>query len=496
MTTGTPGPAAGDRGRPTICLNMIVKNESHIIHELVASVAPLIDSWVIVDTGSTDGTQDLLRRLMAERGIPGELHERPWRNFGHNRSEAIALAQGHADYILVMDADDVIEGTVDFSRLSHDTYTMRFHDGITYWRRQLFRNGVPWHYVGVLHEVAMCDVPFTQAHLEGDYRIVSRRLGARNQDPEKYARDAEILLAEVNRNPTDSRSIFYLAQSYRDAGKPAVVGFLVQKEIQYLADAIARPKRPFVAILGGKKVSDKIAVITNLLSICDHVLIGGAMAYTFSLAQGGRTGKSLVEPDKLELAKELLAKGGHEARAARRHALRRRLLVGGPQADREGRRDPRRLRGARHRARDGEEVRGDRPHGGHRGLERTDGRVRDAAVRRGHEGGGRRRGGGHGHGRRDDYRGWRLGRRGRAARLRGEGEPRLDRRRGVARDARREGVRDRGGARRLSGRRMLAGSTQSLRCERRFGGARARPTARCPRASARGFLPGVGRDRG
>ena len=92
-------------------------------------------------------------------------------------------------------------------------------------------------------------------------------------------------------------------------GKPAVSGFLVEKEIQYLADAIARPQRPFVAILGGKKVSDKIAVITNLLSICDHVLIGGAMAYTFSLAQGGKTGKSLVEADKVALAKELLSTG-------------------------------------------------------------------------------------------------------------------------------------------------------------------------------------------
>lgn len=92
-------------------------------------------------------------------------------------------------------------------------------------------------------------------------------------------------------------------------GKPAVVGFLVDKEIQYLADAIAKPKRPFVAILGGKKVSDKIAVIMNLLSICDHVLIGGAMAYTFSLAQGGKTGKSLVELDKVELAKSLIATG-------------------------------------------------------------------------------------------------------------------------------------------------------------------------------------------
>ncbi len=93
-------------------------------------------------------------------------------------------------------------------------------------------------------------------------------------------------------------------------GKPKVVGFLVEKEIQYLSDAIAAPERPFVAILGGAKVSDKINVIKNLLGICDKVLIGGAMAYTFSLAQGGGVGKSLVEPDKVDLAKELIAMGG------------------------------------------------------------------------------------------------------------------------------------------------------------------------------------------
>jgi len=92
--------------------------------------------------------------------------------------------------------------------------------------------------------------------------------------------------------------------------KPKVVGFLVQKEIQYLSETIASPKRPFVAILGGAKVSDKIKVIKNLLGVCDKVLIGGAMAYTFSLAQGGKVGKSLVEPDKVELARELLASGG------------------------------------------------------------------------------------------------------------------------------------------------------------------------------------------
>jgi len=94
------------------------------------------------------------------------------------------------------------------------------------------------------------------------------------------------------------------------SGKPRVVGFLVQKEIQYLSDAIANPQRPFIAILGGAKVSDKINVIKNLLNICDKVLIGGAMAYTFSLAKGGKVGKSRVELDKVELAKELIQAGG------------------------------------------------------------------------------------------------------------------------------------------------------------------------------------------
>lgn len=93
-------------------------------------------------------------------------------------------------------------------------------------------------------------------------------------------------------------------------GKPRVCGELVNKEIQYLTTAIENPQRPFVAILGGAKVSDKIQVIKNLLGKCDKVLIGGAMAYTFQLAQGGTIGDSLVEEDKLDLARELIAAGG------------------------------------------------------------------------------------------------------------------------------------------------------------------------------------------
>jgi phosphoglycerate kinase len=88
---------------------------------------------------------------------------------------------------------------------------------------------------------------------------------------------------------------------------PAVSGLLLEKEIEYLGSAIENPKRPFVAILGGAKVSDKIAVIESLLGKCDKVLIGGGMANTFFAAQGIAMGNSLVEPDAIETAKALLA---------------------------------------------------------------------------------------------------------------------------------------------------------------------------------------------
>jgi phosphoglycerate kinase len=91
---------------------------------------------------------------------------------------------------------------------------------------------------------------------------------------------------------------------------PAAAGFLMEKEIQYLGNAIAAPKRPFVAILGGAKISDKIGVIKNLLTKADQILIGGGMANTFFAAQGYAMADSLVEGDAIETAKELLAKSG------------------------------------------------------------------------------------------------------------------------------------------------------------------------------------------
>src|ERR1700739_4642309 len=117
---------------------MIVRNEADVVAETLDSVAPYISSWVIVDTGSSDGSQDVVRQHIARLGIPGELHARQWRNFGHIRTEALNLAQGHGDYIWVIDADDIVVGTPDFTQLSADIYRMRLGDpSFLYWRAPL-----------------------------------------------------------------------------------------------------------------------------------------------------------------------------------------------------------------------------------------------------------------------------------------------------------------------------------------------------------------------
>jgi len=105
-------------------------------------------------------------------------------------------------------------------------------------------------------------------------------------------------------------SMYGLPRAIQAKGGPAVAGFLVEKEIKYLHEAVADPKRPFVAILGGVKVSDKIKLIANLLGKVDRILIGGAMAYTLLKAKGVAVGKSLVEADQVQEMKSLLAKAG------------------------------------------------------------------------------------------------------------------------------------------------------------------------------------------
>ena len=142
----------------TVCLSMIVKNETHIIHECLDSIWKHIDYWIVVDTGSTDGTQDLVKNYFAEKGIPGELIERPWMNFGHNRSEALELCTGKADYAWMIDADDRILGEFTYpnnKNLQHDAYAIKCgRETCVWWRSQIFKTGIGWMYAGVLHEYA------------------------------------------------------------------------------------------------------------------------------------------------------------------------------------------------------------------------------------------------------------------------------------------------------------------------------------------------------
>ena len=113
----------------TVCLCMIVKNEAPVIARCLESVRPLISHWVIVDTGSTDGTQDIIRKELAD--LPGKLYERPWKDFAHNRHEALELARPHGDYPLIIHADDALELQPDLLMplLSEDCYTVDIHDG-------------------------------------------------------------------------------------------------------------------------------------------------------------------------------------------------------------------------------------------------------------------------------------------------------------------------------------------------------------------------------
>ena len=206
------------RPRPTICLSLIVRDEAHVVREALDSAAPHLDYWVVVDTGSVDDTVEIVRSHMEDKGIPGEIHERPWRDFGTNRTEALELCRGQADYAWVLDADDLVIGDLDLTGLVADSYLLRYGEDFRYWRKQIFRDGLRWRFEGVIHEYPTCLDPASEARLEGDYHLESRRLGARSRDPRKYERDSLLLERELERNPDDARSAFYLAQSRFDAG--------------------------------------------------------------------------------------------------------------------------------------------------------------------------------------------------------------------------------------------------------------------------------------
>ena len=204
-----------------LCLIMIVKNEKHVIERSLNSILPFVDSWCIVDTGSTDSTMEQIKATTAAHNKPGILHQRPWVNFGHNRTELLELGRKtDAKWFFMLDADDIVvpNGQEQFKNLlnpTFDTYHITLKRGSLTYKRPVIFNSRPWVFKGALHEYAHLDN--ARSTTLPNVFIDARVEGARSQNPNKYRDDALALEADFVTNP-DPRSAFYCAQSWRDCG--------------------------------------------------------------------------------------------------------------------------------------------------------------------------------------------------------------------------------------------------------------------------------------
>ena len=208
---------------PSICLNMIVKNESHIIKKTLINIIKYVklDYWVICDTGSSDNTINIIQNFFDELNIPGELHKHTWRDFSYNRNLALSNAFNKTDYIFIFDADDEIHGDFKIPYLKNDSYSVKFGGGFSYNRICIVNNRKKWKYFGVLHEIIICQENVSICeNIKGDYHFISGRKGSRNKNPNKYLNDA-MILEEAYENETEqwlkNRYAFYCAQSYKDS---------------------------------------------------------------------------------------------------------------------------------------------------------------------------------------------------------------------------------------------------------------------------------------
>ena len=212
----------------TICLNMIVKDESHIIVNTLQKLISKINFnyYVICDTGSTDNTPILIENFFKSKNIQGEIKFHEWKDFGYNRSLALKCANdAPSDYIFIFDADDEIIGDISFPELTLDSYMLKFGNyGSSYERLCLVKNDGTWYYRGVLHEYICSKKPNpTKGSIFGDYFIISGRTSSRNSDPDKYLKDAKVL-EKGYQESLDSgddlyhRYAYYCANSYKDAG--------------------------------------------------------------------------------------------------------------------------------------------------------------------------------------------------------------------------------------------------------------------------------------
>lgn len=199
------------KAAPTLCLCMIACNEACVIERALRSVRDILDYWVICDTGSTDATPVIALNTLS--GIPGQLHRKPWVNFGANRTEVLQLARPHADYLLIMDADMIanIHDPGFKETLSADAYNIRYEGDVDYSQVMLVSSRHDWRYTGVTHEYLDAETARTWERLAG---LSLTHFGDGGMRADKYERDARLLTEALKDNPDDPRTVFYLAQSH------------------------------------------------------------------------------------------------------------------------------------------------------------------------------------------------------------------------------------------------------------------------------------------
>ena len=203
-----------------VCLNMIVKNEAAILERCLASVAPFVDHYVIADTGSKDGTPDLIRDYFKARGVPGEVVHVPFKDFEQARNAALDAARassGRFDYLLLTDADMelVVQDERFREQLKQPAHLVRQVSGIAYDNVRFVRRDLPARYIGVTHEyLDTCGAPggrldgvWFDDHEEGSNREV------------KASRDMKLLRGGLKKEPKNARYMFYLAQTLKDVGR-------------------------------------------------------------------------------------------------------------------------------------------------------------------------------------------------------------------------------------------------------------------------------------
>ena len=226
-----PGPFVSNGPLPKIGLSIIVKNESKVIERMLNSVSPILDYYCVIDTGSTDGTQEIIRNFFESKGIPGEVIDHEWTNFEDARNKALQSVKDKVDFGFWIDADEelIIDPRFNLNLFKMNLANLggsniKIHYGSqNYFRMQFFSTKFPWRWYGPVHEVLVCDEPNPVGVAEG-LTVLVRPDGnswVAETLQQKYEGHAKILEEYVANDPKkDPRWLFYLAQSYRDAGTP------------------------------------------------------------------------------------------------------------------------------------------------------------------------------------------------------------------------------------------------------------------------------------